>query len=146
VGALELPPLLREAQGLRVRCDRALVDVLLATETEGAPGPALCPGRRAAASTYGRAVKLALAIAAVVTTAALGAGQSSARATARPCIVPRLTTLTLAAAEARLTASGCKLAGFSYQRPRTRSIRVTDQVPAPGAILFRSARVFLIVS
>jgi hypothetical protein len=92
-------------------------------------------------------VKLALAIAAVVTTAALGAAQSSAHAPVRhTCIVPRLTTLTLAAAEARLTASGCKLAGFSYERPRARAARVTDQVPAPGAILFKSARVFLIVS
>jgi len=88
-------------------------------------------------------MKLTLALAAVVTTAALGAGPSSAR---RACIVPRLYTLTLAAAEARLTASGCKLAGFSYERPRTRTARVTAQVPAPGAILFHSARVFLIVS
>jgi hypothetical protein len=31
VGALELPPLLREAQGLRLRRDAALVDVLLST-------------------------------------------------------------------------------------------------------------------
>lgn len=74
-------------------------------------------------------------------------GLTSAPARARGgCVVPRLYALKVVAAEGLLTHAGCRLGGLSYQRPRARIARVTDQVPRPGAVLPASARVSLIVS
>jgi len=46
----------------------------------------------------------------------------------------------------RIAASRCHFGGISYERPRIRLGRVTDQVPMPGAVVPRRARIFLIVS
>lgn len=90
-------------------------------------------------------MRFVLALAALI--AAAGASTASAPAAARkPCVVPRMYTLSLGAARSLIVASGCTLGGVAYERPRAAVARVTAQVPAPGAILPRSQRVFLIVS
>ena len=85
----------------------------------------------------------------LILSAGVAIGTGAQRATAQTpsgCIVPRLYALTLPAAEARLTAAGCRLGGIAFERPRARVARITGQVPAPGAMLPRRARVLLLVS
>jgi beta-lactam-binding protein with PASTA domain len=92
-------------------------------------------------------VKFVLVITGLVVSAMLAGGAPTALAgSPTACVVPRLYALTLAAAEARLPAAGCGLGGITLERPRTRNARITDQVPAPGAMLPRRARVSLLVS
>jgi beta-lactam-binding protein with PASTA domain len=92
-------------------------------------------------------VKHVLLIVAIVVGAAVGtAAQRATAQTPSGCAVPRLYALTLPAAEARLTAAGCKLGGIAFERPRAHVARVTGQVPAPGAMLPRRTRVSLLVS
>jgi len=92
-------------------------------------------------------VKLGLAVIIATLVTALGTIATAASAPARSgCIEPRLFALTVPVARLRLAAAGCRFGGISYERPRTRRPRVTDQVPPPGAILPARARVFLIVS
>ena len=96
---------------------------------------------------YGRHVKIVLLIAAIAAGAAVGVGAQRATAQAPSgCVVPRLYALTLPAAQARLTAAGCKLGAIAFERPRTRLARVTGQVPAPGAALPRRTRISLLAS
>jgi hypothetical protein len=79
--------------------------------------------------------------------AALGGGHARAAArTPGTCIVPRLYTLTPAAAEAQVTRAGCDLGRIVFQRPRSGHARVTGQLPLPGATLPRRTRVVLLVS
>lgn len=86
-------------------------------------------------------------LALAATAVALAAGAPAARpAVPTRCTVPRLYALTIAAARLRLTFSGCTLGGISYERPRARRARVTDETPAPGAVLPERARVFLVAS
>lgn len=82
-------------------------------------------------------------LALTVLIAAAGASNGTA-GTRKPCVVPRLYTLSIDAARTRIASSGCRLGGIAYQRPRAAVARVTDQVPAPGAILPPLQRVFLI--
>jgi hypothetical protein len=92
-------------------------------------------------------MRRALPLAALAALTGLGGGTGAAAAQApAACVVPRLYALAPAAAEARLTASGCRLGAIAYERPRSRVARVTGQVPAPGAVLARRARVALLVS
>jgi hypothetical protein len=92
-------------------------------------------------------VKLALAVIIATLGTALGTIATAAPTeTQRACMTPRVFALTVTAARARITAAGCRLAGVSYERPRTLPSRVTDQVPPPGAVLPPRGRVFLIVS
>ena len=96
---------------------------------------------------YRPRVKLLLLIAVVAASAAVGGGARTAAARVPSgCVVPRLFALTLPAAKARLTAAGCSLGSIAFERPRARVARVTDQVPAPGAVLRRKTRVSLLVS
>jgi beta-lactam-binding protein with PASTA domain len=92
-------------------------------------------------------VKFLLGITGLVVSVVLAGGAATALA-GQPtaCVVPRLYTLTLAAAQARLVAAGCRLGGIAFERPRTRTPRITAQVPAPGAMLPRPSRVSLLVS
>jgi len=92
-------------------------------------------------------VKHVLLIVAIVAGAAVGtAAQRATAQTPRGCVVPRLYAMTVPTAEARLTAAGCRLGGVAFERPRARVARITGQVPAPGAMLPRRARVSLLVS
>lgn len=94
---------------------------------------------------YGRSMRFTLAVAALL--AAAGVSNANAPAAGRrPCIVPRLYALRVAPARVLLASSGCTLGGLSNETNVATVPRVTDQVPAPGAILPPSARVFLIVS
>jgi hypothetical protein len=92
---------------------------------------------------YRPTMRYVLALAILV--AAAGATTSAAGAR-KPCVVPRLYTMSISAAKALLMSSGCTLGGISYQRPRATVVVVTDQVPAPGAIIPRSYRVYLIAA
>jgi beta-lactam-binding protein with PASTA domain len=106
-------------------------------------------GARGRGPAYRPQVKHVLLIFAIVVGAAVGtAAQRATAQTQTPsgCAVPRLYALTLPAAEARLTAAGCRLGGIAFERPRARVARITGQVPAPGAMLPRRARVSLLVS
>jgi hypothetical protein len=85
-------------------------------------------------------VVLAIAPVAFSVQGAIGATPRTA------CVAPRLYTLTLAAAETRLAVAGCRLAGVSRETADAHTRLVTDQVPAPGAVLPRRAGVFLVVS
>lgn len=97
--------------------------------------------------TYRRQVKFVLGIAAVAASVVLGVGATIALAASQSaCVVPRLYALRPAAAEARLAAAGCSLDRMAFERPHANHPRVTDQVPAPGALLPRHARVALLVS
>jgi len=91
-------------------------------------------------------VKLALAIAAAAGATAIATSASAAPGARTGCTVPRLYALTIPAAMTRIAASRCHFGGISYERPRIRLGRVTDQVPMPGAVVPRRARIFLIVS
>ncbi len=93
------------------------------------------------------AVKLGLAVMIATIGTALGTIATAAPAGGKSdCVTPRLFALTLPAARVRIAAAGCRLGGVSWERPRTRPFRVTDQVPPPGAILPARGRVFLIAS
>ena len=81
------------------------------------------------------------------TVVALAAGGAAAAGPAPGrCIVPRILTLTAAAAEARLAAAGCRLGPITFERPRRLRARVTGQAPAPGAVLPTRARVGFVLS
>lgn len=82
----------------------------------------------------------ALILVAAVSTAAAGATKR------KPCVVPRVYALSIEVARTLIVGSGCRLGTISFEKPRARVVRVTDQVPPPGAILSPSARVSLIVS
>jgi beta-lactam-binding protein with PASTA domain len=88
-----------------------------------------------------RLILLVLAIVVVATGASTGTA-----GTRKPCVVPRLYTLSISSARALITSSGCRLGGVSYQKPRRAVAAVTNQVPAPGAIVPPSSRVFLIAA
>jgi beta-lactam-binding protein with PASTA domain len=108
-------------------------------------------GRTGGAGREGRAyrpqVKSMHLIAVVAAGAALGGAARTAAAHAPSgCVVPRLYALTLPAAKARLTNAGCSLGAVALERPHARVARVTGQVPAPGAVLPRQARISLLVS
>lgn len=90
-------------------------------------------------------MRLVLALAVVIAAAGITASVAPSAAR-RPCVVPRLYALRLAAARTLIAASGCTLGGIAYERPRAAVARVTDQVPPPGAILPASARVYVIVT
>jgi beta-lactam-binding protein with PASTA domain len=97
--------------------------------------------------TYRRQVKFVLVIAAVAASVVLGAGATIALAAPqRACVVPRLYALSPAAAKTRLAAAGCSFGRMAFERPHADHPRVTDQVPAPGAVLPRHTRVSLLVS
>jgi beta-lactam-binding protein with PASTA domain len=99
------------------------------------------------ASAYRPPVKNTLLIVAIVAGAAFGTAAQRATAQAPSgCVVPRLYALTLPAAKSRLTAAGCKVGAIAFERPRAHVARVTAQVPAPGAMLPRHARISLLVS
>jgi beta-lactam-binding protein with PASTA domain len=76
----------------------------------------------------------------------VGAFSAAAAATSQApnaCVVPRLVGSTLPAAKARLATSGCRLGGIAFEQPHTRIARVTNQVPAAGAVLPTLTRVVL---
>ena len=84
---------------------------------------------------------------AVVSVLALGVGAAASSASPLgACVVPRLYGLDLVTARAAVTHSSCSIGGISFEGPHGRVARVTDQVPAPGAILPRHGRVSLIAS
>jgi hypothetical protein len=89
-------------------------------------------------------MRLALALAGVV--AALVSASASPAAASKACIVPRLYTLSPAAAAARLTASGCRAGNIDYGRLGHRRPVVTSQVPLPGAVMPAHWRVSIVVS
>lgn len=64
-------------------------------------------------------------------------------AASRPCVVPRVYTLSPAAAAIRIERAGCTLGAVVHELPW--GPRVTGQVPLPGAILTPRARVSLVV-
>ena len=104
-------------------------------------------GARRRKPTYRRQVKFLVGIAAVAASVVLGVGATLALAAPQAaCVVPRLYALRPAAAEARLAAAGCSFGRMAFERPHASHRRVTDQVPAPGAVLPRHARVSLLVS
>ena len=83
----------------------------------------------------------------VLTIMGIATGASTSTAgTRKPCVVPRLYALSISSARALITSSGCTLGGVSYQKPRRAVAVVTNQVPAPGAIVPPSSRVFLIAA
>lgn len=110
-----------------------------------AGGPAERPARGGRGLDHVGPMKILLALSASAATLAAGAATTSA-SPERHCVVPRLYGLALGGAGAALTRAGCTVGAVSYERPRMRVARVTDQVPPPGAVLPRRARVFLIVS
>jgi beta-lactam-binding protein with PASTA domain len=88
-----------------------------------------------------------LLIAAIAAGAAIGgAARTAAAHTPSGCVAPRVYALTVPAAKSRLTAAGCSLGTVAFERPRARVARITGQVPAPGAVLPRHARISLLVS
>ena len=92
-------------------------------------------------------VKLGLAVITATVGTALGTIVTAAPTGAQgACLTPRLYTLSIPAARVRINAAGCRLGGVSFERPRTRPDRVTDQTPPPGAILPAGGRVFLVAS
>ena len=92
-------------------------------------------------------MKLGLAVIIATIATALGTIATASPAGGRSnCITPRLFALTLPTARLRIAAAGCRLGGISWERPRTRPFRVTDQIPPPGALLPAGGRVFLIAS
>jgi len=96
---------------------------------------------------YRPQVKSMFLIAAIVVGAAVGgAARTAAAHTPSGCVVPRLYALTLPAAKSRLAAAGCGLGAVALERPHARVARVTGQVPAPGAVLPRHARISLLIS
>jgi hypothetical protein len=103
-------------------------------------------GDRRRKSTYRQQVKFLIGIAAVAASVVLCVGATTALAGSQACVVPRLYALRPAAAEARLAAAGCSFGRMAFERPHANHPRVTDQVPAPGAVLPRHARVSLLVS
>lgn len=105
--------------------------------------PRRSPGDVGGDRYYGPFMRLILVLTIMVI--ATGASTSSA-GTRKPCVVPRLYTLSISSATALIRSSGCTLGGVSYQRPRRGVAVVTNQVPAPGAIVPPSSRVFLIAA
>jgi beta-lactam-binding protein with PASTA domain len=96
---------------------------------------------------YRPQVKSMFLIAAIVVGAAVGgAARTAAAHTSSGCVVPRVYALTLPAAKSRLNAAGCSVGAVALERPHARVARVTGQVPAPGAVLPRHARISLLVS
>ena len=91
-------------------------------------------------------MKSILSATALAAVAALSGGGIASAGAPRTCVVPKLFALTVPAAQVRLAASGCRLGGIAFERPHTRSGRVTSQVPAPGAILPLHADVVFSVS
>jgi beta-lactam-binding protein with PASTA domain len=82
----------------------------------------------------------------IAVVAAVGAFSAAAAATSHApnaCVVPRLVGSTLPAAKARLATANCFFGGIAFQHPHARIPRVTNQVPAAGAVLPTLTRVVL---